>query len=194
MNQQVQFNPKISAAIRDRNFSAFKKIIEEDPPQIQAFTPFAGGTWLHFSAREGDIQAVKFLISLGLDVNVGDARDGRAAICDASLGNHKEIVEFLLEAGSILDVSDPVRNPLFCAIIGRSLPIVKLLLSWGIDSEARFDGPSMKQMDAVAFALERGETSIAEEIARWTARGDEKAIAQAIDRAMNVAKMNNKTG
>src|SRR5438128_3188946 len=133
--EQVRFNPKISSAIRSRDFSALKELLIAEPAQIRAFTPFAGGTWLHYAARESDIDAVRLLLSLGLDVNVGDAREGRAAICDASLGGHEEVVRVLLDAGSRLDTSEPVRNPLFSAIIGRSLPVVKLLLAQGIDTE-----------------------------------------------------------
>lgn len=194
MKQEVRFNPKISAAIRDRDLPALKQIMAEEPSQISAFTPFAGGTWLHFAAREGYADAVKLLLSLGLDVNVGDAREGRAAICDASLGGHKDVVEILLDAGSSVDTSDSVRNPLFSAIVGRSLPIVRLLLSHGIDSEVSYSGPSMKEVDAVAFALERGEASIAEEIARWRAQGDEKMFSQVMSHGMEVAKSNNMAG
>jgi ankyrin repeat protein len=189
--EQVRFNPRISAAIRSRDLGALKELLAAEPGQVRAFTPFAGGTWLHYAAHEGDLDAVQLLLSLGLDVNVGDARDGRKAICDASSGGREEVARELLEAGSKLDTSEPVRNPLFAAIQGKSLPIVRMLLSRGIDSEARYTGPSMKSMDAVAFALERGEVEIAKEIAKWNAKGDEKFAAQILERARKVAASNN---
>lgn len=166
-------------------------MLSAEPQQINAFTPFAGGTWLHYAAHEGDIDAVRHLISLGLDINVGDSREGRAPICDACLGGHEEIVRLLLDAGAMLDTSEPVRNPLFSSIIGRSLPIVKMLLDSGIEYGVRYDGPNMKNMDAVAFAVERGENSIAEEIARRQAKGDTGAMSHILEAAKNIAVLNN---
>lgn len=101
-NEVTKFNPKISAAIRERNLPALRELLSAEPQQIRAFTPFAGGTWLHYAAREGDIDAVRYLISQGLDVNVGDFREGRAPICDACLGGHEEVVRLLLASGQSL--------------------------------------------------------------------------------------------
>lgn len=172
---ETRFNPEISAAIRNRDLPTFQDLLAQEPEQIEAFTPFAGGTWLHYAAREGDIRAVQSLLDLGIDVNVGDSREGRAAICDACLGGHEEIVSALLSAGSRLDTSEPVRNPLFAAILGASLPIVRLLLKHGIDAKVCYNGQTMRNMDAVAFALERGEGSIAEEISRWNQKAQRTA-------------------
>ena len=49
----------------------------------------------------------------------------------------------------------------------------------------------MKDMDAVAFALEQGEVSIAEEIARRQAMGNPKSMAQILEVAQEVAAFNN---
>ncbi|MGH6613396.1 ankyrin repeat domain-containing protein [Sphingomonas sp.] len=190
-DERVRFNPKISQAIRDRNLPALKELFASEPEQVAAFTPFAGGTWLHYAAREGDSDAVSLLLSLGLDANIGDAREGRAAICDAALGGHEDVVRILLSAGSGLDTSEPVRNPLFSAIVGKSLPVAKLLLSQGINSKVSYNGTSMKNMDAIAFALERGETSIAEEIAFWNSDGNEPAAKALLHQGREVARLNN---
>ena len=189
--EKIPFNPKISAAIRERNLFALQEILASQPEQIRVFTPFAGGTWLHYAAREGDVEAVRLLLSVGLNVNVVDAREGRAAICDAALGGHQAVAKLLLDSGAILDTSEPVRNPLFSAIVGKSLPVAKLLLSSGIDSETRYTGSSMKNMDALAFALERGESLIAEEIAVWNAKGSKAISAKLLEHGGEVARMNN---
>jgi ankyrin repeat protein len=72
------------------------------------------------------------------------------------------IVRALLAAGAELDVSEPERNPLFSAIHGGHLEIVKFLIERGIDYRVRYTGESMKDMDALAFARERGQTEIAD--------------------------------
>lgn len=191
-DDQVPFNPKISAAIRNRDIAALRDLLTAEPQQIHAFTPFAGGTWLHYAARQGDADAVQLLMSLGVDVNAGDARDGRAPICDACFGGHEDIVRLLLGAGAKLDTSDPVRNPLFAAVVGRSLPVAKLLLESGMDAGVRYEGPSMKQMDAVAFAIESGETEIANEVARKLANDNVEGVSRILEKARSVAEMNNR--
>lgn len=190
-SEHVQFNPKISTAIRNRNFSALKELLSAEPEQIRAYTPFGGGTWLHYAAGEGDVDAVRLLLSLGSDVNVGDFREGRRAICDASMFGHENVVKVLLGAGSKLDTSESIRNPLFAAIIGRSVEIVKLLLDYEIDSSIRYTGESMKNMDAIAFALERGEREIAAVIARHNANDDAAKAESLLAEGMEIAKLNN---
>jgi len=133
---------------------ALQALLEAEPEQITAFTPFAGGTWLHYAARDGDAHIVSYLLSRGIDVNIGDAREGRAPLCDACAGNNPDVVRLLLASGSSIDTTDSVRNPLFAAIIGRSPDSVTLLLDRGMDTSVAYDSPRMKQMDAVAFALE----------------------------------------
>lgn len=60
-----------------------------------------------------------------------------------------------------MDVSDPERNPLFGAIYGGHIEIVRLLIDQGIDTHVKYTGKSMKNMDALAFARERGQMDIA---------------------------------
>jgi uncharacterized protein len=161
----VRFNPAISAAIRAKNLPELKQLLDAEPEQTAAFTPFAGGTWLHFAAREGDADAVTHLISLGVDVNVKDSREGRSPLCDACLGDQPHIVRLLLSSGASIDTTEPVRNPLFSAIVGRSATSAAILLAHGMDTKVAYSGPRMTQMDAVAFAMERGEQGIAKLIA-----------------------------
>jgi ankyrin repeat protein len=189
-SERVRFNPEISAAIRARNLRALQTLLEAEPEQVGAFTPFAGGTWLHYAAREGDIEAVQHLLSLGIDVNTGDARDGRSALCDACWGGHANVVQLLLNAGAVIDTSDSERNPLFSAIVGRSIASARMLLECGVDTAVEYSGSSMKPMDAIAFAFERGELEIADLIARWDAANDDEAQRR-LERARQVAEWNN---
>src|SRR5262249_7659824 len=72
-----------------------------------------------------------------------------------------DIVLYLLNSGAEMDTSEPQRNPLFAAIHGGHAEIVKLLLEGGIDKTVKYTGESMRNMDARACALERGQTEIA---------------------------------
>jgi len=185
---KVRFNPKISAAIRTKDLGALRLLLEAEPEQVNAFTPFAGGTWLHYAAHEGNADAVAHLLSLGVDVTIGDAREGRTPLCDACSGDNPNIVRLLLARGGSIDTTEPVRNPLFAAIVGRSAECVALLLDHGMDTTVAYDGPQMRRMDAVAFALERGEGKIAELIANKDSPGN---VKRRLDEGARVAALNN---
>jgi ankyrin repeat protein len=60
-----------------------------------------------------------------------------------------------------MDTSEPERNPLFGAVYGGHLHVVQLLVANGIDFRVKYTGRSMNDMDAKAFAVERGQTEIA---------------------------------
>ena len=80
----------------------------------------------------------------------------------AASKGHLEVVEYLLQRGVEMDVSEPESNPLFSAIYGGYKDIVTILIEHGIDTQINYTGERMTGMDAVAFALERGQTEIAE--------------------------------
>ena len=65
-----------------------------------------------------------------------------------------------------MDTSDPRFNPLFAAIYGGHFDIAKVLIEKGIDTKVKYSGSCMKDMNARAFATERGETEIAQLLAR----------------------------
>jgi ankyrin repeat protein len=123
-------------------------------------TPF--GTWLHVAASAGNIEIVKYLVSVGADVNKCGGIPESAPIDHAASEGHGEIVNYLLTQSAEINVSDPEKNPLFGAIYGGHLDIVKLLVERGIDVHVKYTKGSMKGMDAVAFARERGQVDIAE--------------------------------
>ena len=174
--------PKISTAIRNGEATYLLDLMHSHPDQLYFVTPFAGGSWLHFAASEGNLEIVKILIDLGMSPNILGAQESDLPLdCAASSGN-LEIARYLLDQGSRIDTSASVRNPLFGAIIGRSPEIVRLLLERGIDATVRYTSPTMDNLDATAFALSRGEPEIARIIALHNANGDaEKADALLVE-------------
>jgi len=151
---------EIRSAIRQGDADQTMKLIEANPHLLQMMTPF--GTWLHVAASFGSLDIVKQLLALGIPINaLGGTFDSGALRLAASHG-HIDIVAFLIISGAELDVSKPEKNPLFGAIYGGHINIVKLLIENGIDIRMKYTGEYMKNMDALAFAEERGQQEIAD--------------------------------
>ncbi len=146
-------------AIRSGDDARAITLIDSDPEQITIITPF--GSWLHVAAVYGRMSVVQHLLRKGADVNVRAGTFGGSPINEAASKGHLEVVNLLLRSGADLDTSDPQRNPLFSAIYGGHLEVVKLLLMHGIDSSVKYNGNHMNDMDAFAFARERGQKEIA---------------------------------
>jgi uncharacterized protein len=148
------------AAIKQGDMAKVKSIIESDKDALNIITAF--GTWLHVAASMGRMDILKYLIKCGLDIDVMSGTFNGGAINEAAGDGHYDIVEYLLSIGAKLDISEPERNPLFSAVYGGHKDIVRLLLDSGIDASVRYTGKYMDNMDAYAFAIERGQTEIAE--------------------------------
>jgi uncharacterized protein len=158
MNSREAFQA-IRDAIRAGNTAAALALWRAVPTQLQTMTPF--GSWLHIAADFGNLELVKALVALKLDVNQrGGTFDG-TPINLAAFKGHVGVVQFLLDCGAELDETEPERNPLFSAIQGGHIDIVRLLIEAGMNQRVRYTGNSMKDMDALAFAQERGQRDIA---------------------------------
>lgn len=75
---------------------------------------------------------------------------------------HIDIAKYLINHNIELDISEPDRNPLFAAIYNGHFEMVKLLVENHINISITYFGENMKEMDAYTFALERGQTEMAE--------------------------------
>ncbi len=157
---QTNLIKAIRNAIRQGDINGVKAIIESYPESLKAITAF--GTWLHVAASMGQIDILKYLIQSGLDPNTEAGTFNAGAINRAAREGHYNIVEYLISCGAKLDTSEPDRNPMFAAIYGGHKDVVQLLIDNGINSAIRYTGEFMHNMDAYDFAVERGQTEIAE--------------------------------
>ena len=189
MTEQVKPYPLISEAIRNGDKERLAALLRAYPEMIDLDVP-GFGTWLHYACANGTLEIADLLVEMGFDVNASDKREGQRPLSGAAEENKYDIACFLLDKGAEMDVSTSVRNPLFAAIVGRSPEIANLLLMRGIDAKASYDSDTMKNMDAVAFAMMHGAHEIAHMIALHNADGDEAAAQAAMAEGLKIAHEN----
>jgi ankyrin repeat protein len=114
------------------------------------------GRGCNVAASFGQLEIVRELVKRGMDVNARGDIAGGNALHSAAADSHYEVVKYLLDAGAEMDVSEPERNPLFVAIIENDIETGRLLIERGIDTKVSYSGDLMDNMDALAFAKERG--------------------------------------
>jgi ankyrin repeat protein len=145
--------------INKGDLAAFRVYLDAKPERLYTETPF--GTWLHLAIMRGQPEIAKYLIARGLDVNANSGiSESNAADFAASEGD-LEMLQYVHEQGAIFDTTEPTKNPLFSAIVGGHVDVVRYLLEHGIDYSVRYNSETMTEMDALQFAEERGETECA---------------------------------
>lgn len=177
-----------------------RRLFVENPAEIDAYTFFGGGTYLHYAAAHGSPTMIQLLVELGFDVNKPGKQDGDTALCGACGTGRPKNVDCLLGLGSVLDVSASVRNPLFSCIPGFAfhrdvapaafLACANLLLEAGLDASVVYDTDTMVEMDAIAFATMWGRQDIADQIANHLHGGDEQRVRCVLEQAAVIADGN----
>jgi ankyrin repeat protein len=156
---EIQQHQETRTAIKQGNLGRVKALVGNDKASLEVMTVF--GTWLHVAAAHRQFEIVKYLVSIGADVNRRGGILGGGPLNEAASNGELEIVKFLHSAGASLDVTDPRWNPLFGAIQGGYTKVAKYLIDAGIDTSVRYSGENKKDMDAMALAKEWGRADIA---------------------------------
>ncbi|MGB3619641.1 MAG: glutaminase A [Catalinimonas sp.] len=125
----VAFARELVRRFNFHNYDALNVELDDkkDPRRQKYQTKAQEVMSLIFAASYGDLDEVKRLHALGVDLNAGDY-DGRTALHLAAAENQRAVVEYLLANGARRDVKDRWGGtPLKDAKKGRHPVIVKLL-------------------------------------------------------------------
>ena len=94
------------------------------------------GTALHSASYEGHLQVVRYLLRLGVDINVRNLANCTSLLF-ASWKGHRDVVQCLLDHGADSDLRDEFQNsPLILAAFYGHVDVVRLLLEHNADVNA----------------------------------------------------------
>ena len=126
------------------------------PEIVQLLLAAGARDAIYIASMRGDIEAVKFFIDEGVDVNEKDEMNDTALIWAAQRG-YTEIVKLLLAAGADISVLEYRGDtPLIYAITEGHIEIVKLLLKAGADVNQR----GFLLVTPLMRAAERGQEKV----------------------------------
>jgi ankyrin repeat protein len=125
-----------------------------------------GMTLLSAASGLGKVDAVKYLLEIGADVNIGDD-SGVRPLHIAAFSGKVDVVLVLLEAGADLEARDyQGTTPLALAACGDSRETLELLLDQGADMDAK----NLYGLSPLGFAVENNKPEMAEIIREFQNR------------------------
>jgi ankyrin repeat protein len=115
----------------------------------EKWLPPGGLTPLLFASRQGCLECVKALASLGADVNAAD-QDGISPMVSAIINGHFDVAGALLDKGADPNIADATgRAPLYAAVDFNTMPSSNRPSPKVVDNE-------MTGLDLVAALLDHG--------------------------------------
>ena len=157
-NEQSKIIKSMRNAIKNGNLDLVKELLKNNRGLLEINTVF--GSWLHIAASYGKIDIARYLIDRGMDVNRNGDISGGNPIRSAAENGQIEMVEFLYNHGTVFDVSEATKNPLFGAIYIGHVNIVRFLVEHGIDIAAYYAIGELDKVDACEYAKQIGQTEI----------------------------------
>ncbi|XP_067661682.1 ankyrin repeat domain-containing protein 50-like [Haliotis asinina] len=124
------------------------------------FSDIDGHNILYCSSATGQLEVVKYIISLNtVDINSA-GHFKRTSVMVAARGGHKEVVEFLVNHGAKLTLTDKdTNNILHLTSLGGSLEVMKYLLSL---NAVNINSRGWKKRTPVMFAADKGYKGLVE--------------------------------
>ena len=157
-NEQNKIVKSMRNAIKNGNLDMVTELLRNNEGLLEVNTVF--GSWLHIAASYGRIDIASYLIDCGIDVNRNGDISGGNPMRSAAENGHIDMVELLYNSGTIFDVSDATKNPLFGAIYGGHYNVVQFLVEHGIDIAKYYSIGGLEKVDACEYAKQLGQTEI----------------------------------
>lgn len=131
----LRANRSVHACARTGRVARLRELLVEEPALIQARNP-EGETPMHQAAKYGELEALRFLIAQGGDVNAS-ANQGVTPLHLAAGFGELETVKLLLEQGAEVDPKEAHgMTPIMAAQAQDHRAVIEVLRSAGANAEA----------------------------------------------------------
>ena len=157
-NEQNKIVKLMRNAIKNGDLDLVKELLMNNDGLLEVNTVF--GSWLHIAASYGKIDIANYLIDCGIDVNRNGDISGGNPIRSAAENGQIDMIELLYHSGTVFDVSEATKNPLFGAIYGGHYNVVQFLVEHGIDIAKYYSIGELDKVDACTYAKQLGQTEI----------------------------------
>ncbi len=128
---------------------------------VLLFVMFAGADDIHEAVQQGDLSKTQNLIAKDPSVINSKTEDGRTPLHVAVIGDHKELVEYLIREGANIDALDKEgRTPLLNAIMLKKPELAHSLIKLGADVKIK----CKEGANAIIYALFFGPEDLIEPI------------------------------
>ncbi|XP_066525269.1 ankyrin repeat domain-containing protein 16 isoform X2 [Hoplias malabaricus] len=149
---------------QDGRLSALREQMErisENELSIKAHFGKSGDTLLHYAARHGHTDILRYFIEeLGIDIELYN-NDYKRAMHEAASMSHELCVQYLIERGAKIDCLKRADwTPLMMACTKRDLGVIKVLLDHGAD-------PTLQNKDgwnSLHIACREGDPAVIEHL------------------------------
>ncbi|XP_072529141.1 ankyrin repeat domain-containing protein 16 [Salminus brasiliensis] len=136
MDEENTFKPLIRLT-QDGDLSMLRQQIEEKlliKQSIQAHFGKSGDTLLHYAARHGHADILRYLVEdVGMDIELYNS-DYKRALHEAASMSHERCVRYLIDRGAKIDCLKKADwTPLMMACTRRNLEVIKVLLDHSAD-------------------------------------------------------------
>lgn len=128
--------------VDEEGITALKFAVRHSPDTVEYLLRHgADGTFLNISYASsfGLLDRVKYLVEVEkADVNEVEEEDGTTPLMKAAGNNKTEVVNYLIEQGALINVTDhKISSPLIAAAMNSNVEIMDILIAHGADLELR---------------------------------------------------------
>ncbi len=136
-NYYNHFNSPVHLAAKKGDLEVLKMLVTHGASICE--DALFRGTPLHTAASCGQLEIVKYIISQEVDVNIS-ASAGATALHFAAKAGHLNVIIYLLSVGANIESRSSYSTPIFWAVIGNHIEVVKLLIEYQADLDVVYHG------------------------------------------------------
>ncbi len=171
MTELREYAPQISDAIKRNDIPFLRRFFDAYPERLEVKIAF--GNWLNTAVVFGTIEAVRFFVDKGLDLNQRHEYGKENSLSYACNEGDLEKVEFLYGVGAELFTDASTSNPLICASHSENSELIQYLLELGLDPKQNYSDPNEPIWSPLVMARLNGLMIAFETMVQWLAKGDE---------------------